>query len=348
MDFNKQIQIGSNCLSEDSPVFIIAEAGVNHGGDMAVAKKLVDVAAAAGADAVKFQAFHTESLILQGVEKAPYQQATTAKQESQFEMLKKLEMTQEQNLEIKGYCAARGILFLTTPFDERSLDELDGLDLPAYKIASTDLTNLPFLEKVARKHKPILLSTGMSYLAEVELALQAIFPHNRDVVLLQCSANYPVRDNEAHLRVISTYRTHFDLLVGYSDHSVGIGAAPYAVPMGAKVVEKHFTLDKGLPGPDHRASLDPAELKIFVETVRQIETYLGSPIKAPTLAETRTRASLQKALVAAQPIAAGEPFSADNLVGKRTGGRGISPLYFRELLGRQAPRDFAEDEIVEL
>lgn len=348
MEFNKRIQVGCSWLSDSSPVFIIAEAGVNHGGDMAVAKQLVDVAVAAHADAVKFQAFHTESLILHGVEKAPYQQVTTAAQESQFEMLKKLEMTREQNREIQAYCESRGILFLTTPFDEKSLDELDGLDLPAYKIASTDLTNLPFLEKVAKKNRPILLSTGMSYLAEVEMALATISPYNRDVVLLQCSANYPVRDNEAHLNVITTYRNRFDMLVGYSDHSVGIGAAPYAVPMGAKVVEKHFTLDKSLPGPDHRASLNPAELKSFVEIVRQVESFMGSPVKAPTLAETRTRASLQKALVAARPIAAGESFTEENVVGKRTGGRGISPIYFRELLGRPAPRAFAQDEVIEL
>ena len=348
MDFAKTMSIDGVMLSEESPVLVIAEAGVNHGGDMAAAKKMVDIAATAGADAVKFQTFKTEQLILQGVQKAPYQQATTGGQESQYDMLKKLEITRQQNLELKDYCQKKEIIFLTTPFDEASLDELEELALPAYKIASTDLTNLPFLEKIAEKNKPIFLSTGMSYLSEVELALKTIHPINQQVVLLQCSANYPIQDDDANLKVIDTYRRHFNILLGYSDHSVGVGAAPYAIPMGAKIVEKHFTLDKNLPGPDHQASLGPDELKEFVQTVRRVEAYLGAGLKYPSLAETSTRAALQKYLVAKRNIRKGEFFNNENLIGKRTGGKGISPLYLQSLLGTQALRDFSIDEVIEL
>lgn len=348
MEFVKTMSIGGLVIAEDSPVFVIAEAGVNHGGDMAAAKKMVDIAATAGADAVKFQTFKTEQLILQGVQKAPYQQARTGCQESQYDMLKKLEITRQQNLELKDYCQKKEIIFLTTPFDEASLEELEGLDLPAYKIASTDLTNLPFLEKIAEKNKPIFLSTGMSYLSEVELALKTIHPLNQQVVLLQCSANYPIQDEDANLKVIDTYRRHFNILLGYSDHSVGVGAAPYAIPMGVKIVEKHFTLDKNLSGPDHQASLGPDELKEFVQTVRRVESYLGAGLKYPSLAETSTRAALQKYLVAKRNIKKGEPFNRDNLIGKRTGGKGISPLYLQSLLGTLASRDFSRDEVIEL
>lgn len=349
MTFNKQIKITNQLnISSDDPVFVIAEAGVNHGGDINVAKQLIDTAARAGADAVKFQAFRTENLILENVEKAPYQKNTTDSAETQFEMLKKLEITQEQNLLLKSYCEEKQIVFLTTPFDEQSLDELDAVDLPAYKIASTDITNLPFLKKVAKKEKPIFLSTGMAYLSEVQMALEEIFKHNKNVVLLQCSANYPILDSEANLAVIEVFKKNFDILVGYSDHSVGIGASPYAIPMGAKVVEKHFTLDKGEKGPDHLASLNPNELIEYVKTIRRVEEYMGNGIKAPTLSETKTRSSLQKCLVASREIKEGEPFTEENIVAKRTGGKGISPIYYQKLLGTLAGKDYTKDEIIAL
>jgi len=344
VNFKKEIHIGSKTLSETSAVFIIAEAGVNHGGDMSVAQKLIDIAADAGADAVKFQAFKTEHLILNHVEKAPYQKKTTDNEESQFEMLKKLEVTKEQNFELKKYCEKRNILFLTTPFDEASLDEIDELDLPAYKIASTDTTNLLFLKKVAQKGKPIFLSTGMTYLSEIELALQTIYPYNRDVVLLQCTANYPIADDEVNLNILNTFKKSFDVLLGYSDHSIGVGAAPYAIPMGVKVVEKHFTIDKMLEGPDHRASLLPEELKEFVTVVRRVEKYLGSLVKIPNLSEIETRSLLQKCLVAKSPIKKGELFTEENIIAKRTGGHGISPIYYKEIVGNIADKDFSHDE----
>lgn len=348
MNFNKQLTIENKIISQDSATFVIAEAGVNHGGDMNVAKKLIDIASDAGADAVKFQTFKSENLILENVKKAPYQQQTTSASESQIDMLKKLEVTREQNLELKEYCKKKNIIFLTTPFDEESLDQIDELNLPAYKIASTDTTNLPFLEKVAQKGKPIFLSTGMTYLSEIEMALETIVQHNKDVVLLQCTANYPIEDNEANLNIINTFKKQFDILVGYSDHSVGIGAAPYAIPMGAKVVEKHFTLDKSLEGPDHRASLSPEELKEFVKTVKTVDKYMGSTIKKPNLSETKTRNSLQKCLVAIETIKKGEKFTANNIVAKRTGGNGISPIYYKDVVGKIATKDYKKDEILEI
>jgi N,N'-diacetyllegionaminate synthase len=347
MNFNRIINIGNREISDVAPVFIIAEAGVNHNGDMKQAKQLVDVAADSGVDAVKFQAFKTENLILENVQKAPYQKKTTGAEETQFEMLKKLEITKEQNLELISYCKKKDILFLSTPFDEESIDELAELNVPAFKVASTDTTNLPFLKKLAQKGKPIFLSTGMSYLSEVEAALQEIYPYNQDVVLLQCTANYPIKDSEANLNVIYTYQSMFDAIVGYSDHSVGIGASPYAVPMGARVLEKHFTLDnKGL-GPDHRASLTPPELKMFVKEVRKVEEYLGSFSKSPSFDEQKIRKSLQKCLVAAEDIKKGSGFTEKNIVAKRTGGEGISPIYYQQMISKVATRDYTKNEIID-
>lgn len=346
MQFNKALIIENKIVSDQSPTFIIAEAGVNHGGDISIAKQLIDIASNAGADAVKFQAFKSENLILTNVKKAPYQQKTTEAKESQIDMLRKLEVTKEQNLELKKYCEEKNIIFLTTPFDEVSLDEIDELNLPAYKIASTDTTNLPFLKQVAQKGKPIFLSTGMSYLSEVQMALETIYEYNKDIVLLQCTANYPIQDNEANLKVIDTYKKHFDILVGYSDHTVGVGAAAFSIPMGAKVVEKHFTLDKSLAGPDHRASLSPEELKEFVTLVRKVDAFMGSDIKKPNLSEIKTRASLQKCLVANCDIKEGEIFTDKNIKGKRTGGIGISPIYFQKIIGTQANKNYQKNEII--
>jgi len=348
MKFNRQIKINNFEICDKSKTFIIAEAGVNHNGDMDIAKQLINIAKDAKVNAVKFQTFRAENLILKNIEKAPYQQKTTDEQESQFEMLRRLELSQKQNFELKQYCEKKDIIFLTTPFDEVSLDELDELKLPAYKIASTDTTNLPFLKKIAKKGKPIFLSTGMSYFSEIEMALNEVYPYNKDVILLQCSANYPLRDDEVNLAMINTFKKKFDMIIGYSDHSVGIGAAPYAVSMGAKVIEKHFTLDKAMEGPDHQASLSPEELKKIVKQIRTVENYLGSGIKIPTLSENQTRASLQKSLVASKKIAKGEIFSEKNITSKRAGGKGISPIYYDKIFGNISPKEFYIDEVIEL
>jgi N-acetylneuraminate synthase len=347
MNFNKTIKVANREISGTAPVFIIAEAGVNHNGDMAVAKQLIDEATHAGVDAIKFQTFKTENLILENVNKAPYQEITTGTKESQYEMLKKLEITKEQNKELILYCREKKIIFLSTPFDDESIDELIALDIPAFKVASTDTTNLPFLNKLAKIGKPIFLSTGMTYMTEIELALEEIYPYNKDVILLQCTANYPIKDHEANLNVLNTFQSMFDIVVGYSDHSMGTGASPYAIPMGARVVEKHFTLDnKGL-GPDHKASLNPIQLREYVKQIKKVEEYMGTFVKMPSFDELKTRKSLQKCLVADYDIKKGDSFSNRNIIAKRTGGEGISPLYYRQLIAKKASKNYNKNDIID-
>lgn len=346
MKFNKYIMINDKVISNVSPAFIIAEAGVNHNGDIESAKKLVDVAVEANVDAVKFQTFKTEELILADVKKAVYQTKTTSNQETQYEMLKQLEVTVEENKELKRYCLEKDIIFLTTPFDEKSLEELDELDLPAYKIASTDLTNIPFLIKIAKKNKPIFLSTGMSYLDEIKSALNEIYKYNKNVILLQCTANYPIIDEEANLNVLDTFKQEFEMLLGYSDHTVGIGASPYALSKGVKVIEKHFTLSKESKGPDHKASLSPEQLREFVKVIRKAEKYMGTDIKMPSVSEANNRKSLQKCFVAKKIIRKGDILSDDNIIAKRTGGEGISPIYYKQVFGKKSEKDYAINEII--
>lgn len=348
MQFNRSIKIGEREISADSPAYIIAEAGVNHNGNIENAIKLIDAACEAGVDAVKFQMFKSEDIILKDIAKAPYQKKTTDASQSQYEMLKKLELTNDNNKYLKSYCEKKKITFLSTPFEKNSLDELARLDLPAIKIAATDVTNIQYLKQIAKLGKPMILSAGMCYLSEVKKALEAIYPINKNVILLQCTANYPIEDEEANLNIIDTFNKEFDILIGYSDHSKGVGAAPYAVAKGAKVIEKHFTLDRNLKGPDHMASVTPMELKKLVKDVRRVEKYLGTTIKTPTFSEQFTRRSLQKCFVAATYIKKGEVFTDANIVAKRTNGVGISALYYEELLGRAAIRDFEKDDILEV
>lgn len=344
--FNRQFQIGNRTISEQERVFIIAEAGVNHNGNMEIAREMIDVASEAGADAVKFQTFKAEHLILQNIEKAPYQKVTTNSGESQYDMLKRLEVTKEQTKELMDYCRRKNIIFLSTPFEKVSLDELDALGVSAFKVAATDLTNIQFLRQVAEKGKPIILSAGMCYLEEVQRAIEAIYPLNKDVVLLQCTANYPIQDVEANINVIRTFKETFDILVGYSDHSQGVGASPYAVAVGAKVIEKHFTLDKNMEGPDHKASVTPEELKQLVSDIRRVERYLGDGVKMPSYSEQMTRKSLQKCLVASKQIRRGERFDPENIVAKRTNGVGISALYFDRVIGQTAEKDYKVNDII--
>ncbi len=348
MLFSHSIKIDKKEINDLSHTFVIAEAGVNHNGDITCAKEMIDAAREAGADAVKFQTFKTDQLILKNVEKAPYQKRTTENGESQYEMLKKLELSKGQTAELMDYCRKKDIIFLSTPFEKMSLDELDSLGVPAFKIAATDLTNIQFLEQVADKKKPIFLSAGMCYLDEVRRALEAIAPINNHVVLLQCTANYPIKNTEANLNVIRTFKKEFDMLVGYSDHSQGVGAAPYAVVAGAKVIEKHFTLDQKMAGPDHKASVSVDELRQLIRDIRRAEAYLGDGIKMPSCSEQMTRKSLQKCFVAKRDIKRGEIFTNENIVAKRTNGEGISALYYKDILGRTAVREFAMDEIIEI
>ncbi len=344
--FNKEIYIGGRKIAESEPAYIVAEAGVNHNGDMELAKQMVDVAVEAGVDAVKFQAFKAEHLILRDVEKAPYQRKTTDAGETQYEMLKRLEISRQQNADLMEYCKKRGITFLSTPFEKHSLDELFELGVEAFKVAATDLTNIQFLRQVAAKGKPIIISAGMCYQEEVEIALKALEEINKDVILLQCTANYPIMDCEANIGVIKTFKESFDMLTGYSDHSQGVGASPYAVAVGAKVIEKHFTLDKNMVGPDHKASVTPNELIQLVKDIRRVEGYLGTGIKMPTMSEQMTRKSLQKSFVAAEDIPEGTLFNEHNIVAKRTNGEGISAIYYDRLIGTKATKNYKTDEII--
>lgn len=345
-NFSSQVHIGTKTVGQGQPTYIIAEAGVNHNGDIAMATALIDVAVAAGADAVKFQLFRTEELILQDVEKAGYQLEGDQDQQTQFQMLKQLEISAAQCRTLQQYAVTCGIEFLVTPFDETSLQQLAALQLSAMKISSTDLTNLPFLQQAAGLGIPLILSTGMSEWSEVEKALQSIAELCPDLVLLQCTSSYPAPDAQLNLRVIAEYQRRFGVLAGYSDHTVGIGAAPFAVAAGAVMVEKHFTLDKNLPGPDHQASLDPAELTAFVRQIRQVDSMMGSSSKGVELCELQNRSSLQKSLVARQDIRAGEVLGYHNLVAKRTGGRGIPAIYIDKLVGQPAVAEFRQSEII--
>ncbi|PCI99634.1 MAG: N-acetylneuraminate synthase [Flavobacteriales bacterium] len=347
MEFYKEIYIDGRLISEKGKTFIIAEAGVNHGGDVELAKKLVDIAAEAQVDAVKFQAFRTDKLILNTVKKADYQIQNTKNEDSQASMLRKLELNLDAYIELKSYCESKGILFLITPFDEESLKELESIDIPAYKIASTDTTNLLFLKKIAQTNKPVFLSTGMCDIEEVDKAVKIFKEINLKLILLQCTANYPISDNEADLLVLNQYKERYGCLLGYSDHSVGLGAAIYSLPLGAKVVEKHFTIDKSANGPDHSASLSPSELKSFVKEIRRCEQFLSNSMKRITPGEISNKKSLQKSLVASKEIIQGEVFSTTNIVAKRAGGNGVSAIHGLDYIGKIAKKNYLTDELID-
>jgi N,N'-diacetyllegionaminate synthase len=329
---------------------IIAEAGVNHNGDMRLAKELIDRAADAGADLVKFQTFKAARLVTGTAKKADYQTRTTGDRESQYEMLSRLELTEEMHRELIAHCAARGIGFFSTAFDLESVDLLISLGQERFKIPSGEITNLPYLRQIGRAGKEVLLSTGMAALGEVEQAITALeaagTPRTR-MTVLHCTTEYPAPMNEVNLRAMQTLHAAFDVAVGYSDHTAGFEVAIAAVAMGASVIEKHFTLDHALPGPDHKASLEPQELKAMVAAIRNIEQALGDGIKRLTPSEARNRPVARKSLVASRPIAAGERFTPNNLAAKRPG-TGLSPMRWDDVIGRTAPRDFAIDELIEL
>ncbi|MCI0645000.1 MAG: N-acetylneuraminate synthase [Chloroflexi bacterium] len=318
------------------PVFVIAEAGVNHNGDLALAKKLVDAAVAARADAVKFQTFKAEKLISSHAPKAAYQQETTGAEESQLAMVKRLEMPYAAFRELYDYCRRQGILFMSTPFDEESADFLAGLGMAVFKAPSGEVTNLPFLAHVAAKGRPLILSTGMSYLGEVETAVRIIeATGNNDLVLLHCVSNYPADPADANLRAMQTLAAAFDRPVGYSDHTLGTEVALAAVALGACVIEKHFTLDRELPGPDHRASLEPEELAAMVRGIRIVERALGHGRKEPTASEANTADVARRSLVAAGDIAAGAVLTEEMIAIKRPG-TGLPPAMRPYLVGRRA------------
>lgn len=329
------MRIGQQIIGSGHPAFIIAEAGVNHNGELALARHLIDAAVDAKADAVKFQTFRAERVASPSAAKADYQVQTTGEGQSQLDMIRKLELPAAAFGELAAYCRERGILFLSTPFDFESVDVLERIGVPAYKIASGELTNDPFLDFVARKGKPTILSTGMASLAEVEAALSILrTAGNRDLALLHCVSNYPASAADANLRAMKTMADAFGVPVGYSDHTVGIEVSLAAVALGASIIEKHFTLDKELPGPDHKASLSPDELAALVRGARRVEASLGHGRKEPTPAEAGTAAVARRSVAAARDIAAGETIDASDLECLRPG-TGIPPARLRELVGRR-------------
>lgn len=328
--------------------YIIAEAGVNHNGSLAMAKQLIDVACEAGANAVKFQTFTASALVSKSAQKADYQKQTTDAAESQHDMIRKLELDRAAHIELIGYCQAKGIEFLSTPFDHDSIELLAELGLATFKIPSGEITNLPYLRHIGRLNKQIILSTGMANLGEVEAAIEVLTQagtQREHITILHANTEYPTPMHDVNLRAMQVMGQAFNLPYGYSDHTDGIEIPIAAVALGASVIEKHFTLDRSLPGPDHKASLERQDLVAMVSAIRNIELALGSPIKQPSVSESKNKAVARKSLVARTAIKQGDIFSEANLTVKRPG-TGISPMYWDQVIGTPAKRDYLEDELI--
>lgn len=327
-------------------VYIIAEAGVNHNGSYELACRLVDAAKAAGVDCIKFQTFKAEKLVSHSAGKAEYQKAATG-DTSQQEMLKKLELSYEEFLQLKAYCDQTGICFLSTPFDFDSIDFLNSIDMPFWKIPSGEVTNLPYLLALAKTHKPVVMSTGMCTMEEIGQAIRVLRENGvGEIKLLHCNTEYPTPFEDVNLKAMQTMRNVFDLEVGYSDHTKGIEVPIAAVALGATVIEKHFTLDRNMEGPDHKASLEPDELAAMVSGIRHIEAALGTGDKTPSPSEQKNIAVARKSIVAKTAIRKGETLTEENITVKRPGS-GISPMKWFEVLGTTAIRDFEKDELIE-
>jgi N,N'-diacetyllegionaminate synthase len=329
---------------------IIAEAGVNHNGDLAVAMQLVDAAAEAGADLVKFQTFSSDRLVTQHAPKADYQTQAMGNTQSQFAMLKKLELSPQMHRDLISYCGLKNIDFFSTGFDIESLNYLASLGLDRFKIPSGEITNLPYLRHVGAFGKSVILSTGMATLGEIEAALDVLetagTPRSR-ITVLHCNTEYPTPMQDVNLRAMCSIRDAFGVEVGYSDHTPGIEVPVAAVALGATVIEKHLTLDRNLPGPDHKASLEPDEFVAMVSAIRNIEQAMGDGIKRPSPSESKNKPIARKSLVATRAIRAGEVFTQDNVIAKRPG-MGVSPMRWDEVIGRTAVRDFLADELITL
>lgn len=329
-------------------VFVIAEAGVNHNGSIELAKQLIDVASEAGADAVKFQTFKAENLVSKHATKAAYQRETTDNEESQFDMIKRLELDVDRHKELMDYCNQKKIMFLSTPFDHDSIELLEKMGLEVFKIPSGEITNLPYLRHIGRLDKKVILSTGMADIGEIEDALDVLIEagtKKKNITVLHANTMYPTPMEDVNLKAMQTIACTFGVEIGYSDHTLGIEVPIAAVAMGAQVIEKHFTLDKTMEGPDHRASLEPDELKAMVKAIRNIEKALGSGIKKTSLSEKPNMEVARKSIVAAREIKKGEVLSEDNLAVKRPG-NGLSPMRWDEIVGTKASRDYRQDELI--
>ena len=331
-------------------VFIIAEAGVNHNGDIELAKKLIDAASDAGADAVKFQTFKAEKLVSKDAKKAAYQQENMqVKSDSQYEMLKKLELDTQTHKELIEYCNTKNIMFLSTPFDLESIELLNDLQLPIFKIPSGEITNLPYLRAIAKLNKKVVLSTGMSSMQEVREAFEVLLNNGTEkenITILHANTMYPTPMEDVNLHAMQSIQKELDIAVGYSDHTLGIEVPIAAVAMGASIIEKHFTLSRSMEGPDHKASLEPDELKAMVISIRNIEKSLGSYEKKPSPSEMPNMALARKSIVAARKIAKGEVLSEENLTVKRPG-EGISPMRWDKIIGKVATKSYDIDEMIE-
>ena len=333
-------------------VIVIAEAGVNHNGSIEIAKQLVDKAAEAGADFIKFQTFKSEKLVSRYARQADYQRRNIGKKsdDSQLSMLKKLELSEEDHLELMDYCQKKGIKFFSTAFDLESIDYLHSLNLGLWKIPSGEITNYPYIKKIAGYREPVILSTGMCELSDIKAAYKVLANNGirkEQITILHCNTEYPTPYEDVNLRAMTTLKDEFKVEVGYSDHTKGIEVPIAAVALGAAVIEKHFTLDRNMEGPDHKASLEPDELKAMVSAIRHIEQALGSGHKTVSESERKNITIARKSIVAACDIKAGEIFTGENLTVKRPG-NGISPMKWEEVIGLKAIRNFAEDEIIEV
>lgn len=329
-------------------VFIIAEAGVNHNGDIGLAKKLIDEASKSGADAVKFQTFKAEKLVSKSAQKAEYQKQTTDKSETQFDMIKKLELNIDDHKELMSYCKFKNIIFLSTPFDHDSIDLLNNLGLEIFKIPSGEITNLPYLRHLGKLNKKVILSTGMSDIGEIEDALDILVESGtkkENITVLHANTEYPTPMEDVNLIAMVTIGKTFNIAYGYSDHTKGIEIPIAATALGASVIEKHFTLDKTMDGPDHKASLEPHELQVMVKSIRNIESALGDGIKKPSTSELKNKDIARKSIVASCSITQGELFSIDNITVKRPG-NGLSPMIWNTVIGKEAVKNFEADELI--
>lgn len=330
---------------------IIAEAGVNHNGSLTMAKKLIEVAAEAGVDYVKFQSFKAENLVTKSAKQAEYQQRNIGDGNNfQYNMLKKLELSHEQHVELITYCREKGVKFFSTAFDFESIDYLASLNLGFWKIPSGEVTNYPYLVKIAQTGLPVIMSTGMCEMDEIKSALDVLTANGlqkEQISLLHCNTEYPTPMYDVNLSAMNEMRCQFDISVGYSDHTQGIEVPIAAVAMGAEIIEKHFTLDRSLPGPDHKASLEPNELKAMVTAIRNIEQAIGTGHKTVSASESKNKAIARKSIVAARNIKKGELFTEENLTVKRPGS-GINPMRWPEIIGKKAVHDFTADELIEI
>jgi N,N'-diacetyllegionaminate synthase len=330
--------------------FIIAEAGVNHNGSVNMAKIMIDEATKFGADAIKFQSFKAEKLVSKHAAKAEYQKNTTIKGESQFQMIKKLELNVHAHKELFDYCNKKGITFLSSPFDLESIDLLNDLELGIFKIPSGEIINLPYLEKIGKLNKKVILSTGMSDLGEIEDALKILINNGtkrNNITVLQCNTEYPTPYEDVNLHGMITIKHAFNVKIGFSDHTPGIEISIAAVALGAELIEKHFTLDKKMDGPDHKASIEPEEFGCMIKAIRNVEKALGNGIKKPSPSETKNIPIVRKSIVAINSIKKGELFTIENIGIKRPG-NGVSPMKWYEVIGRKANEDFEVDELINL